>query len=129
MQSTVSTFVLDVLYWCESTESESSPFLSHRLPVPRLSLMLSSVRVLLLFLPGETGQPGAQQHGGRRPGPRAVIRPANLAGTCKEKQRIQDNNIFTLYFFICASVSRVSPKTHESASVKFGQISLRTGDN
>lgn len=46
---------------------------------------LSSVRVMLLLLPGKTGQPGAQQHGGRRPGPRAVIRPANLTGTCEGK--------------------------------------------
>lgn len=50
---------------------------------PAFDLSLSSVRVLLPLLPGETGQPGAQQHGGRRPGPRAVIRPANLTGTCE----------------------------------------------
>lgn len=94
----------------------------------RLSPARFSVRVLLLLLSGETGQPGAQQHGCCRPGPCAVIRPANLAGTCKGKQRIQDNNLFSLYF-ICASVSRISPKTRESASVKCGQISLWTGDN
>lgn len=46
---------------------------------------LSSVRVMLLLLPGETGQPGTQQHGRRRPSPRAVIRPADLTGTCEGK--------------------------------------------
>lgn len=101
--------------------------LSHCLPVP-VSPARFSVRVLLLLLSGETGQPGAQQHGCCRPGPCAVICPANLAGTCKGKQRIQDNNLFSLYF-ICASVSRISPKTRESASVKCGQISLWTGAN
>lgn len=57
------------------------------LPFGALPLMvaLSSVRVALLLLPGETGQPGAQQHGRRRPGPRAVVRPANLTRTCEGK--------------------------------------------
>lgn len=42
-----------------------------------------SVGVVFLLLPGETGQPSAQQHGRHRAGPRAVIRPADLAASCR----------------------------------------------
>lgn len=55
------------------------------LPLMAAAVVISSVRVMLLLLSGETGEPGAQQHGSRRPGPRAVIRPADLTGTCEGK--------------------------------------------
>lgn len=59
---------------------------------------------MLLLLPGETGQPGAQQHGGGRPGPRAVIRPANLTGTCEGKA--QDGTSLHPLLLIGLPVSR-----------------------
>ena len=56
-------------------------------PVARPSscswLLPPSVGVVFLLLPGETGQPGAQEHGHNRPGSSAEIRPANLAAACR----------------------------------------------
>lgn len=50
------------------------------------------------LLPGEAGQPGTQQHGSRRPGPGAVIRPANLTGPCEG--RAEDIMYFNPVFFL-----------------------------
>ena len=47
----------------------------------------SLVRVLLLLLPGEAGQPGAEQHGHGRPSPGAVVRPADVTRPCAGRGR------------------------------------------
>lgn len=45
---------------------------------------------MLLLLPGKAGEPGAKEHGSGRARPCAVERPADLAGTCRAKQRIKE---------------------------------------
>lgn len=116
------SLVPGVLYCCKSTESSPFSRTARGLCLsPCLSgaLSLSSVRVLLLLLPCETGQPGAEQHGSCRPGPCAVIRPADLAGTCGGEQRVQDDAFSSFSLSVYPSAGGISAKTRERISLKF----------
>lgn len=94
---TLVSLVPDVLTWLEPAESESSPFCrTDRGLCLSPFLTLSSVRVLLLLLPCETGQPGAEQHGAGCSRPRAIVRPADLTGTCRAQQTNQEK-VFTAF--------------------------------
>lgn len=100
--------LMAVLMWVHRGLSLFSTTQSPSVASPCLS-PTSSVRVLLLLLASKTGQPSTQQHGSRCPGPGAVIRPADLAGTCGDKEGMITFNHFV---YLCVRFSQDKAVLH-----------------